>query len=348
MREYKNILVTGGSGFIGSNFINVLLNSKNYSNKILNIINLDKLTYAASLENNRNYEQNINYKFIEGDICDSILVNSVLKKFSIDAVINFAAESHVDNSIESPNEFIQTNIFGTFNLLQCIKNFNQDKNKEVLLLHISTDEVFGSLKKNSPSFSENNSYKPNSPYSASKASSDHLVRAWNKTYNLPVLITNCSNNYGPHQNNEKLIPKIIDCAFNKKKITIFGDGMNIRDWLYVDDHCEAILKVLTEGRIGDTYNIGGLNEITNIDIANIICDYIEDIYPFEDNPSPSNEYKCYKDLITYTKDRPGHDFRYSIDATKIKNDLNWMPNETFNTGIKKTINWYLDKLLDVN
>ena len=343
MRIFKNILVTGGSGFIGSNFIKIILDQVYYPNEIRNLINLDKLTYAASLKNNASYLKDSRYKFFEGDICDTSLIKTLLKKFNVDAVINFAAESHVDNSIKNPNDFIQTNIGGTFNLLRCINEFNTDNKKNTLLLHISTDEVFGSLKLTDPSFSEKNSYRPNSPYSATKASSDHLVRAWNKTYNLPTLITNCSNNYGPHQNCEKLIPKVISSAFNKEKITIYGNGMNIRDWLYVEDHCKAIIKVLVKGKIGATYNIGGLTEKTNIEIATLICKIFEEIYPYKDNASVNKSSSSYKNLIAYVEDRPGHDFRYSIDTTKIENDLNWKPDETFDSGIRKTISWYLNK-----
>ena len=344
MRNIKNILVTGASGFIGSNFIKNLLGDRNLEKDLKTIINIDKLTYAGDKENNLDYENNPKYKFIKGDICNQDLISSILKEFNIDVIVNFAAESHVDNSIESPDEFIQTNIFGTFNLLRCLQEFNASLNKRSIILHISTDEVFGSLKINDPGFTETNSYKPNSPYSASKASSDHLVQAWHKTYGLPTLITNCSNNYGPNQNFEKLIPKIIKCAFNKEEITIYGDGQNIRDWLYVDDHCKGIIKVLLEGKFGETYNIGGKNEITNIEIAKIICNLLEDAYPFDKNPIKSNNFNSYEDLITFVSDRLGHDFRYSIDASKIEKDLDWYPEETFETGISKTISWYLEKL----
>ena len=346
MKSFKNILVTGGSGFIGSNFIKIILDQSYYQNEIINIVNLDKLTYAASLKNNNSYVKDTRYKFVEGDICDEKLIKTLLKKFNIDAVINFAAESHVDNSIENPNDFIQTNINGTFNLLRCINEFNTLNNKNTLLLHISTDEVFGSLKLTDASFTEKNPYRPNSPYSATKASSDHLVRAWHKTSNLPVIITNCSNNYGPYQNCEKLIPKVISNAFSKEKITIYGDGTNIRDWLYVEDHCKALIKVLIGGKIGETYNIGGLTEKSNIEIATIICEIFEEIYPFKDNISINKSCSSYKDLITHIEDRPGHDFRYSMDTAKIKNDLNWSPNETFDSGIRKTVLWYLKKFND--
>jgi dTDP-glucose 4,6-dehydratase len=346
MKYYKNILVTGGCGFIGSNFINLLLNESDYSQDQLNIVNIDKLTYAGSTKNNTNYINDPRYKFIEGDILDEKLISSILKKFNIEAIVNFAAESHVDNSIKAPDAFIHTNILGTYNLLRCINAYNIKFNLNSTFMHISTDEVFGSLNKNEPGFSENNPFKPNSPYSASKASSDHLVRAWFKTFNLPVLITNCSNNYGPNQDNEKLIPKIINNAINKEVIPIYGDGMNIRDWLYVEDHCRAIIKVLVEGQIGETYNIGGLNEITNIEIANKICGTLENLYPFNSNTNTTSNKKLsgYKDLITFVQDRAGHDFRYAIDPTKIEKNLNWKPSETFDSGIKKTVKWYLNKV----
>lgn len=345
MRHIKNILITGGSGFIGSNFINLLLN-KNYYSEDINIINIDKLTYAGSIKKNEDYINDRRYKFYEGDIIDEELISSILEKFDIDVIINFAAESHVDNSIEAPDIFIETNILGTYSLLKCLNSYRQDKSKNVLFFHISTDEVFGSLKKNDPGFTERSQFKPNSPYSASKASSDHLVRAWYKTFNLPILITNCSNNYGPNQDSEKLIPKIIKNAVNKEMIPIYGDGMNIRDWLFVEDHCKAIVRVLLEGEIGETYNIGGLNEITNIEIANKICQILEEIYPFNTNPktTKNKELLSYKDLITHVKDRSGHDYRYAIDPKKIEKNLNWKPNETFDSGITKTVKWYLKQL----
>tara|TARA_B100001093_G_scaffold340762_1_gene325566 strand:+ start:6266 stop:7312 length:1047 start_codon:yes stop_codon:yes gene_type:complete len=345
VRNIENIIVTGASGFIGSNFIKNLLEDQNFGKDLKTITNIDKLTYAGDRENNLDYENNPKYNFINGDICDQDLISSLLKEFDVDVIINFAAESHVDNSIESPDEFIQTNIFGTFNLLRCLQEFNSSLNKSAIILHVSTDEVFGSLKLNDPGFTEKNSYKPNSPYSASKASSDHLVQAWHKTYGLPTLITNCSNNYGPNQNFEKLIPKIIKCAVNKEEITIYGDGKNIRDWLYVDDHCKGIIKVLLEGKFGETYNIGGKNEISNIEIAKIICNLLENAYPFDKNPIKSNLYNSYEGLISFVSDRLGHDFRYSIDPSKIEKDLDWYPEETFETGITKTISWYLEKLI---
>ena len=327
-RKFKNVLVTGGSGFIGSNFILNFL-KKNISG---NILNLDKLTYAG---NNANLESLCNeemYKFFKGDICDESLVKKILSKFEVDAIVNFAAESHVDRSITGPSEFINTNVLGTFNLLKCAQEHHK-KLKNFCFLHVSTDEVYGSLELDDPSFREDNKYAPNSPYSASKASSDHLVRAWFHTYDLPVLTTNCSNNYGPYQFPEKLIPLTIDNALNNKEITVYGDGKNIRDWLFVIDHCDAIESVLQNGKFGEVYNVGGLNEKTNIYIVETICKIL-------DNINPQN--KSHKNLIKFVEDRPGHDFRYSVNAAKIKNDLGWEPKETFETGILKTVNWYFD------
>lgn len=334
MRNFKNILITGGSGFIGSNFIRILLHDIETSGNKVKVINFDKLTYAGKISNNKDYKNNKNYEFVQGDICSHEEVTSVLKKHDIDLIINFAAESHVDNSISGPEEFIQTNILGTFNLLKCFDNHRKELSSESAFLHVSTDEVYGSLDINESKFTELNSYKPNSPYSASKASSDFLVRAWHKTYKLNTLITNCSNNYGPFQDTEKLIPKVIMNALNMKAIPIYGNGLNIRDWLYVDDHCKGIIKVFRDGAYGETYNIGGLNEKTNLEIVNLICKILDEIHP-------SNE--SYSNLITFVKDRPGHDFRYSINPDKIMNDLGWYPQETFETGIEKTILWYLDE-----
>lgn len=335
MRYFKNILVTGGSGFIGSNFIKKLLDDENHSLRIEKIINLDKLTYAGDARNNESYSKNPKYKFVQGDICSKELIEEILEANKIDLIINFAAESHVDNSIDGPKEFIETNIFGTFNLLECFRNNNKSLKTDKAFLHISTDEVYGSLKKDEKRFNELTSYKPNSPYSSSKASSDHLVRAWHKTYGLNTLITNCSNNYGPRQNKEKLIPKVISNALLGKEIPIYGDGLNIRDWLYVDDHCEAIIKVFSEGAYGETYNIGGLNEKTNIEIANLICNILDEVRPKKHS---------YKDLISFVSDRPGHDFRYSVNPEKLINSLDWKPRETFKSGIRKTVLWYLDNI----
>jgi dTDP-glucose 4,6-dehydratase len=328
-----SILVTGGAGFIGANFI---LNWFTKSDEM--VINVDKLTYAGNLNTLKNQERNPNYKFFKIDIADSKNLNDVILKFSPRAIINFAAESHVDKSITSPDAFINTNIIGTYNLLKISLNYFQNLDevdkKKFRFLHVSTDEVYGTLDQKSAPFNENNQYMPNSPYSASKAASDHLVRAWHHTYGFPTLTTNCSNNYGPYQFPEKLIPLIITNALASKPITIYGDGKQIRDWLHVNDHCDAINQVLTNGRVGDTYNIGGNNEKMNFEVVNIICDILDRLKPREDNSS-------YKKLIQYISDRPGHDRRYAIDATKMKTELCWEPFETFETGILKTVEWYL-------
>ena len=324
----KKIIVTGGCGFIGSNFIiNELKKTKN------KILNLDLLTYAGNIKNLKTINNHENYSFVKGNIADYECVRSIFNNFAADILINFAAESHVDRSIDRPNDFINTNVIGTLNLLQCSrKNFK--KNRNFKFLHVSTDEVYGSLGKNGL-FTENSPYLPSSPYSASKASSDHLVRAWGETYDLPFLITNCSNNYGPFQFPEKLIPLIIANCIDNKPLPIYGDGNNIRDWLYVSDHCSALSEVLKKGQIGETYNIGGNNEMTNIDIVTKICKILDQLRPRQNGSS-------YTELITFVEDRPGHDFRYAIDSSKIQNKLNWEPKETFETGILKTIKWYLD------
>ena len=331
------ILITGGAGFIGSNFAENWL-KKNKGN----LINLDKLTYAGNLNNLLALKNNTSHIFIKGDICDTQLISDLLEKHKPDRIINFAAESHVDRSIHGPEEFIQTNIIGTFRLLESIKSYwlsmSNDKKEKFRFLHVSTDEVYGTLSDNDPAFSEENPYKPNSPYSASKASSDHLVRAYHHTYGMPVLTTNCSNNYGPYQFPEKLIPLIIHNALKLKSLPIYGDGLQIRDWLYVTDHCNAIEAVLKKGRVGEVYNIGGLNEMANIDIVNTLCNILDDLSPIHDQ----SNIKSYKDLITYVKDRPGHDRRYAIDATKIETELGWTPTETFESGIRKTVSWYLN------
>ena len=331
------ILITGGAGFIGSNFAENWL-KKNKGK----LINLDKLTYAGNLNNLLALKNNTSHIFIKGDICDTQLISDLLEKHKPDRIINFAAESHVDRSIHGPEEFIQTNIIGTFRLLESIKSYwlsmSKDKKEKFRFLHVSTDEVYGTLSDNDPAFSEENPYKPNSPYSASKASSDHLVRAYHHTYGMPVLTTNCSNNYGPYQFPEKLIPLIIHNALRLKSLPIYGDGLQIRDWLYVTDHCNAIEAVLKKGRVGEVYNIGGLNEMANIDIVNTLCNILDDLSPIHDQSS----IKSYKDLITYVKDRPGHDRRYAIDATKIETELGWTPTETFESGIRKTVGWYLN------
>ena len=327
------ILVSGGSGFIGSNFIIQFLNG--YKKKI---INLDKLTYAGNIENLASICSNYRYIFIQGDIGDKTLVEQLLTEYHPRAIINFAAESHVDRSIHGPGEFIQTNIVGTFNLLETTRAYWQtlpeDEKTAFRFLHVSTDEVYGSLKPDDAPFTEQNRYEPNSPYSASKAASDHLVRAYHHTYGLPVLTTNCSNNYGPYQFPEKLIPLVIANALAGKPLPIYGDGMQVRDWLYVGDHCSAIRRVLEAGKVGEVYNIGGWNEMPNIEIVNTICTLLDELRPDPAGP--------YARLITYVKDRPGHDRRYAIDARKIERELGWRPAETFQTGIRKTVQWYLD------
>ena len=328
------ILVTGGCGFIGSNF--VIEQIKNNNNQILN---LDKITYAGNLKNLQSVQEHPNNQFIQGDICDLKLVSGVLSDFRPDAIVHFAAESHVDRSIDDPMGFINTNVVGTATLLIASNNYLKAQHqlaKETPLrfLHVSTDEVFGSLDQEG-SFNEKTPYDPSSPYSASKASSDHLVRAWHRTYGFPAIITNCSNNYGPFQFPEKLIPLMIANCVNEKPLPVYGDGLNVRDWLFVKDHCEAIYSVLQDGILGETYNIGGNNQIKNIDIIYTICLIIDELRP---RPNGSS----YSELINYVPDRPGHDFRYAVDTSKIKNNLGWTPKETFKTGIKKTIQWYLD------
>ena len=327
-----NILVTGGAGFIGSNFLNLFV--PRYPEH--NFINLDKLTYAANLLNLKRIENLPNYTFEQGDIADYDRVIEIFDKYNPDIVVHFAAESHVDRSILGPAEFVQTNIIGTFNLLEaCRKNWSDSLSKNKLFHHVSTDEVYGSLSLNDTNlFTEMTPYAPHSPYSASKASSDHLVRAYYHTYGIPIKITNCSNNYGPYQFPEKLIPLMILNALNNKPLPVYGKGENIRDWLYVKDHCEAIWTVIQKGVIGETYNIGGNNEWKNIDIVNKICEILAE--ELKKNPL------SIKKLITFVKDRPGHDLRYAIDSTKIKSELHWQPEETFETGLKKTIRWYLN------
>ena len=334
------ILVTGGAGFIGSNFVLNWMSTQNEG-----LINLDSLSYAADLNNLESISENKEYFFIKGSIEDQNLIEQILEKYNPRAVINFAAETHVDRSIENPEIFMKTNIFGTFHLLNASlkfwKKISLDDQKKFKFLHISTDEVFGSLSLEDEKSNELSPYKPNSPYSASKAASDHLVRAWGETYKLPVITTNCTNNYGPHQFPEKLIPLLIHNCLNNKKLPIYGKGENVRDWLYVEDHCEAIKEVLVKGSIGETYNIGGNNEKTNIEIVKTVCSTLDEIKPRKNNSS-------YKELITFVEDRPGHDFRYSLDISKIKKELNWMPQETFESGIRKTILWYLENMNDIN
>lgn len=321
------ILVTGGSGFIGSNFIRSWFNDSEEK-----LINLDKLTYAGNNFNLFDVNKN-NYIFIKGDIANKDIVDDILLEHKPRIVINFAAESHVDNSIENPDDFIHTNIYGTYNLLRSSSKFIKNISQEFRFIHISTDEVYGSLEANDSPFKETNRYMPNSPYSATKASSDHLVRSWYSTYKLPTIITNCSNNYGPFQFPEKLIPKTIINALRQEIIPIYGDGSQIRDWLYVDDHCEAIKSVIKNGEIGEVYNIGGNNEIKNIDVTMQICDLLDEF-----KPSPNGSYTR---LIKHVTDRPGHDKRYSIDCSKIKKELNWLPKESFDTGLIKTVHWYI-------
>jgi dTDP-glucose 4,6-dehydratase len=328
------ILVTGGAGFIGANFILEWLARNNEP-----VINLDKLTYAGNLANLASVDRDERHVFIQGDIGDRQLVEKLLTRHQPRVVINFAAESHVDRSIHGPGEFVQTNVVGTFNLLEAVRAYWTDlgegEKKGFRFLHVSTDEVYGSLGKNDPAFSETTPYAPNSPYSASKAASDHLVRAYHHTYGLPVLTTNCSNNYGPCQFPEKLIPLVIHNALAGKPLPIYGDGSNVRDWLYVTDHCLGIMTVLEKGRVGETYNIGGNNEKTNLEVVKAICTILDELHP----GSPITPHE---NLITFVKDRPGHDARYAINASKIARELNWQPLESFETGIRKTVAWYLD------
>lgn len=328
------ILVTGGAGFIGSNFVLDWLDQERES-----VINLDKLTYAGNLDNLSAVADNKKHIFVKGDIGDFELVSQLLAEHKPRAVLNFAAESHVDRSIHGPEDFIQTNVVGTFHLLEAVRaywsNLEADAKAAFKFLHVSTDEVYGTLEKADPPFNERNRYEPNSPYSASKAASDHLVRAYHHTYGLPVLTTNCSNNYGPYHFPEKLIPLVIHNALNGKPLPIYGDGQQIRDWLFVKDHCTAIRRVLSAGRLGETYNVGGWNEKANLDVVHTICDILDELQPRTDG-------QPYKTQITFVKDRPGHDRRYAIDATKLEKELGWKPAETFETGIRKTVQWYLD------
>ncbi len=358
------LLVTGGAGFIGGNFVLDWIAGSDEP-----VVNLDKLTYAGNLETLSSLQGNPRHVFVQGDIGDRALVDKLLAEHRPRAVINFAAESHVDRSIHGPGEFIQTNIVGTYNLLEAVRAYwnglpggrvdprvkpeddgkhkpeDDGKHKpeddnyltqsSFRFLHVSTDEVYGSLAKDDPAFAETNRYEPNSPYSASKAASDHLVRAWHHTYGLPVLTTNCSNNYGPYHFPEKLIPLMIVNALAGKSLPVYGDGMQIRDWLYVKDHCSAIRRVLEAGRLGETYNVGGWNEKPNIEIVNTVCQLLDELRPKADGTS-------YASQITYVTDRPGHDRRYAIDARKLERELGWKPAETFETGIRKTVQWYLD------
>ncbi|EME5683000.1 dTDP-glucose 4,6-dehydratase [Acinetobacter baumannii] len=330
------ILVTGGAGFIGSAVIRNII--KNTQDEVLNI---DKLTYAGNLESLSEIDTDPRYQFAQVDICDSERLTEIFKNFQPDAVMHLAAESHVDRSIDGPAEFITTNIVGTYTLLEVARKYwlklNEEKKASFKFHHISTDEVYGDLEGTTDLFTETTSYAPSSPYSASKASSDHLVRAWHRTYGLPTVVTNCSNNYGPYHFPEKLIPLVILNALDSKALPIYGKGDQIRDWLYVEDHAKALYKVVTEGKVGETYNIGGHNEKLNIEVVKTICKILDEL-------KPQNNHQPYETLITFVKDRPGHDLRYAIDASKIAKDLGWKPEETFETGIRKTVEWYLNNL----
>jgi len=333
MTDYrpKNILVTGGAGFIGCNYVRTML--ANYQD--INIVNLDKLTYAGSLENLRDLPDESRHHFVQGDICDKALVSTLLEQYHIDTVVHFAAESHVDRSLSGPAEFITSNVIGTFTLLEAAREYWQQINglsaAQCRFHHISTDEVYGTLSATDSAFTETTAYAPNSPYSASKAGSDHLVRAWHHSYGLPVTTSNCSNNYGPYQNAEKFIPTVIRACQQQSTIPVYGDGSNIRDWLYVEDHCYGIDAVVRRGIIGETYNIGGNNEWANITICRVICELMDKRTPAA---AP------YQQLIQFVTDRPGHDWRYAVDSGKICRDLSWQPQETFESGILKTLKWY--------
>lgn len=329
----KTIIVTGGAGFIGANFVLAWIKQGSGT-----VVNLDKLTYAGNLENLTSLEHNSQHIFVRGDIGDQALLAKLLAEHQPCAVVNFAAESHVDRSIDGPEDFIQTNVVGTFHLLEAVRAYwghlSTEHQQAFRFLHVSTDEVYGSLGKDDAAFTETTAYAPNSPYSASKAASDHLVRAYHHTYGLPVLTTNCSNNYGPHHFPEKLIPLVIHNALVGKSLPIYGNGQQVRDWLYVEDHCAAIRRVLEAGKVGEVYNVGGWNEQANIDVVRTLCRML-------DAKSPRADGKSYADQITFVQDRLGHDQRYAIDATKIAKELGWKPVETFESGIEKTVNWYL-------
>ena len=328
-----SILVTGGAGFIGSNFVHQWLATSDET-----LVNLDKLTYAGNLANLAALQGDARHVFVQGDIGDTELVPQLLSQHQVRAVVHFAAESHVDRSIHGPMDFIQTNVVGSFQLLESVRAYwsalSEDAKTAFRFLHVSTDEVYGSLAPDAPAFTEAHPFEPNSPYSASKAASDHLVRAWHHTYGLPVLTTNCSNNYGPFHFPEKLIPLVIHNALAGKPLPIYGDGMQVRDWLYVQDHCRAIQRVLAAGRLGETYNVGGWNEKPNIDVVRTLCCLLDELQPRADGQS-------YATQITFVKDRAGHDRRYAIDARKIEQTLGWRPEETFETGLRKTVQWYL-------
>lgn len=331
-----NILVTGGAGFIGSAVIRHII--QNTNNQVLNI---DKLTYAGNLESLKEIDQHSNYEFKQIDICDTEQITAAIDAFQPNAIMHLAAESHVDRSIDGPAAFIQTNIVGTYTLLEAARKYwmglDAEAQQNFRFHHISTDEVYGDLEGTTDLFTETTSYAPSSPYSASKASSDHLVRAWHRTYGLPVIVTNCSNNYGPYHFPEKLIPLVILNALDAKPLPVYGNGQQIRDWLFVEDHARALYKVVTEGVVGETYNIGGHNEKQNIEVVKTICKILDELKPQANG-------QAYASLITFVKDRPGHDLRYAIDAAKIQNELGWTPTETFETGIRKTVEWYLNNL----
>ena len=333
MAEYtpRTILVTGGAGFIGCNFVRYMLET----DANVHIINLDVLTYAGTLDNLKDLPDADRHTFVQGDICDRELIDRLLREHTIDTIVHFAAESHVDRSIEGPAAFIQTNMVGTFMLLEAARQYwlaDTSPVQHCRFHHISTDEVYGTLESNDPAFTETTAYAPNSPYSASKAGSDHLVRAYYHTYGLPVTTTNCSNNYGPYQHNEKFIPTVIRSCLEQKPIPIYGDGTNIRDWLYVEDHCRGINTVIRKGQLGEVYNIGGCNEWANIDIAKLICKLMDEFSPQKESHSS---------LLSFVTDRPGHDWRYAIDMNKMATELDWQPVETFDTGIHKTVQWCL-------
>ncbi len=331
----KTIFVTGGAGFIGSALVRFLINETEHT-----VVNFDKLTYAGNLESLASVEQNERYHFVKGDICDREIVSATFAKFQPDFIMHLAAESHVDRSIDGPGEFIQTNVVGTYELLEAARAYyaslNDEKKTVFRFHHISTDEVYGDLGETGL-FTEKTPYEPSSPYSASKAASDHLVRAWNRTFQLPVVLTNCSNNYGPYHFPEKLIPLIILNALEGKKLPVYGDGKQVRDWLFVEDHARALYKVVSEGKLGETYNIGGFNEKQNIEVVTTICNHLNDL--IAEKPAGLDDFK---ELITFVQDRPGHDLRYAIDASKINKELGWQPLETFESGILKTIKWYLE------
>jgi dTDP-glucose 4,6-dehydratase len=329
----KNILVTGGAGFIGCNYVRYMF----ANNDDIKIVNLDKLTYAGSMANLHDLEDEVRHHFIQGDICDKQLISQLLEQHSIDTIVHFAAESHVDRSLTGPGEFITSNVVGTFTLLEAAREYWQQANglseAQCRFHHISTDEVYGTLSADDNAFTESTAYAPNSPYSASKAASDHLVRAWHHSYEMPVTTSNCSNNYGPYQNPEKFIPTVIRACQQEASIPVYGDGSNIRDWLYVDDHCSGIDAVVRRGTIGQTYNIGGNNEWANLDICKVICDLMDQSMPAA---------VSHQQLIEFVTDRPGHDWRYAVDSSKITADLGWQPQETFESGIIKTVEWYCE------